>query len=454
MKKKSVLKFLIFTILILIIGCKSTPEVNNIVDAKSSASIKGTGWEIKLSGARDSQLFKSNLNEWEKLYSNDFEIKEFESKGVLNSYKVIKFSKIIGMIDDANPDKFNKDLWDMGYQVILESEDGYSIGFNTGEVNIFDMYLAFEKNNNEITPSIVGNISSSIKIKDLTNIIVNIDKIDLKENNFIFELKIGDSIKKLKIKDIQNSKYYFEGPGQFINSYGNIFQYNWGGIKLVDYLSQYTTLTKDNIITIKSMDGYEMDYSGEQILDQSDGYWLLAIKQDGQLMSEDPGYIRLVKAGENNPIIDGHCSAKMVQQLIVKNGVFNDFTISIVNGSTIETMDRQSLQSGVTVNKNIVNYYDKKRETTTKYIGLPLYDFFLRYNDYKNITIEAKDGYSITLNRSDIENNKDVIVAMYYEDFSELEPTEFPLVLVWDKEASLIPEGIKKIKCISKFILN
>jgi len=83
-----------------------------------------------------------------------------------------------------------------------------------------------------------------------------------------------------------------------------------------------------------------------------------------------------------------------------------------------------------------------------------LYDFFIRYPDYKTVTIEALDGYSITLNRQDIEDNRDVIVAMFYGDGSALDESEFPLVLVWDKDIILKPEGIKNIKCISKFILD
>jgi len=35
-----------------------------------------------------------------------------------------------------------------------------------------------------------------------------------------------------------------------------------------------------------------------------------------------------------------------------------------------------------------------------------------------------------------------------YKDGSGLSPDEFPLILVWDKDAKLVPEGIKNVKKI------
>ncbi len=454
MKRKLFFIILIISSLFMLFSCETTDSSTIETDSVSSASETGTGWKIEVLGAREVKLYQSSLLDWEDNNSEDFSIMNFESKGVLNSYKVISFAKIIGMIDDANPDLLNQELWNSGYEITLEADDGYSTGFNTQDVNINDIYLATEKNGETIMPSILGNISSSIRIKNLSKIEAKVSQINLEENDFTFEIEIGNIKESFTINELLNSEFYYEGPGQYINSYGNTFQYTWAGIKLVDFLSQYTTLTKENILTIKSMDGFEMDYSGEQILDQNDGLWLLAIKQDGEFMAEDPGYIRLVKVGPQNPLIDGHCSARMVQKIIIDTGEFNDFSISIEDGNNVETMDRQTLQSGVSANKSKINFYNKKNDSIVQYLGLPLYDFFLRYPNYKTVTIEATDGFKITLNRSEIENNKDVIIAMFYGDGSELDISEFPLVLVWDKDASLVPQGIKNIKCISKFILQ
>ncbi len=453
MKSKALLFTLIISTLLIVSGCK-TQSVGTEIDSVSSASENGSGWKLDLNGARETELFQSNISDWQINSSSDFSIQSFESKGESNSYKIINISKIIGIVDDANPDTFNEDLWNSGYDITFEATDGYSIAFNTSDVNFNDMFIAIEKNESEKLPSIVGNVSSSVRVKDLSKIELSVMEINLENNDFSFDIQINDMEKSFTINEMLDSPFYYENKGQYINSYGNTYQYTWAGVKLVDLISEYTQLTEENILTIQSMDGYEMDYSGEQILDQSDGYWLLAIKQDGEFMPEDPGYIRLVKVGPNNPLIDGHCSARMVQKIIIDTGAFNDFSITIEDGAKSEKMDRQTLQSGVSANKSKVNFYNKKTEKTVQYLGLPLYDFFLRYPDYKSVTIEATDGFSITLNREDIENNKDVIVAMFYEDGTELDPSEFPLVLVWDKDASLIPEGIKNIKCISKFILK
>ena len=83
------------------------------------------------------------------------------------------------------------------------------------------------------------------------------------------------------------------------------------------------------------MDGYAMSYSASQLLDNSDGDWILAFKENGEYMPEDPGYIRLVKVGPNNPNITGHVSARMVKKIIIKDVAFKDFSLELIqNGKT------------------------------------------------------------------------------------------------------------------------
>ena len=43
-------------------------------------------------------------------------------------------------------------------------------------------------------------------------------------------------------------------------------------------------------------------------------------------MPEDPGYIRLVKVGPQNPNFTGHVSARMVKKIIIKDTAFNRIT--------------------------------------------------------------------------------------------------------------------------------
>lgn len=451
---KTKIRLIILTTVLIIgtlISCK-TQQVE--VDTVSHATQKGSGWKIELIGARNSTIYLSSFQDWECNSPSDFTIKEFESKGKEHTYKVINISNLVGQVDDANKNTFNELLWNNGFELIFESSDGYSIGIDTSTINYNDMFIAYEKDGVAISPSVVGNLSSQQCIKDLSKIYLKIANVDLSNNNFRLGLSIGSIEKSFTIDELLNSDFYYESKGQFINSYGNSFQYTWGGIKLLNLLNEYCTFSEDNLLTIISMDGYEMDYNADQILNESDGYWLLAIKENGEFMPEDPGYIRLVKVGPQNPMIDGHCSAKMVERIIISKGSFTDFSIDIISGDSKESMDRQEVQSGVFANKSKVNYYNKKTNSVITYLGIPLYDFFKRYNNYKTVTIEANDGYSITLNRSDIENNKDVIVAMFYGDGSEFDSSIAPLIIAWDKDTKLVPEGIKAVKCISKFILN
>ena len=48
--------------------------------------------------------------------------------------------------------------------------------------------------------------------------------------------------------------------------------------------------------------------------------------------------------------------------------------------------------------------------------------------------------------------NEDIIIAMY-KNKANLDPTEFPLVLVWDTASKKVPEGIKNIKRINSIRL-
>ena len=54
-------------------------------------------------------------------------------------------------------------------------------------------------------------------------------------------------------------------------------------------------------ITKEAMDGYAMSYSGDQLLDNSDGDWILAFKETVLICLKIQAYIRLVKVGPKDP---------------------------------------------------------------------------------------------------------------------------------------------------------
>ena len=66
--------------------------------------------------------------------------------------------------------------------------------------------------------------------------------------------------------------------------------------------------------------------------------------------------------------------------------------------------------------------------------------------------IVASDGYSITLDSRQLNRNDDVILATLKEGES-LPEREWPLVLVWDRNAERVPDGIKAVRNITEIHL-
>jgi len=197
-----------------------------------------------------------------------------------------------------------------------------------------------------------------------------------------------------------------------------------------------------------------MSYGGEMLLDQADGDWILAFKENGEYMPEDPGYIRLVKVGPQNPNITGHASARMIKKIVTEGEPFKDFILTIVENGTSEIFDRQTMQSGVITNKNKATYYDRKNDEDIEYMGISLWRLLERLEGYSAVTVEATDGFSVTLDNAQIEGNDYVILAMYIgSDGSLLDDKEWPLRLVWDKDASVVPDGIKAVRNVVKISL-
>ncbi len=438
-------------------GCASTDHEGTTPDAVSQATPKGEGWKIELSGVRNDEVWESNLNSWIQQNPELLVPLEYEKKGELHSYQGFPLKEIIAMVDDADgsmPASFRTEKWTAGYELTLTAGDGYAQTLMTSDFNPGDLYLGISQDGSPMAPTLIGDISGQYWVRDLASISLGLQPVSLETNDFELLLSIGSENASFTISEMENHPYYLEDRGNYTNSYGNNFQYTWGGVKLVDLINDYTTLTEDMTITIQAMDGYEMDYSGSQLLDQENGTWILAFKENGEYMPEDPGYIRLVKVGPENPEITGHVSARMVKKIMISQESFTDFAITMDGPGGKEVFDRQTLQSGVSTHKSVVSYYDRKSESSVEYMGLPLFEMFSRYDGVNQVTLEAEDGFSITLDASEVIGNQDVILAMYYGDGSELSDRERPLVLVWDQNAALVPDGIKAVRNISKLIVE
>lgn len=467
--KKTIVNFLLpalAAVLLLFAGCATAvdaPEAaagsveKTEIDAVAHATPKGEGWMVSIAGVRTDEIWESNYEKWKEDPSSGYGEYEFSMKGEPVKFTAMPFKNIIAMVDDADgtmPYSFLNDKWNKGYDITMTASDGYSVTVNSADFSADDFYIADSMDGEKIHPMITGNVSTQFWAKDLSEISLSLQPLTLEDNDFELLINIGGKQDAFTIGELEKLSYYVEDKGNYTNTYGNTFEFLWGGVKIIDLINEYTTLSEDMSITIEAMDGYAMSYSAAQLMDNSDGDWILAFKEDGQYMPEDPGYIRLVKVGPQNPNFLGHVSARMVKKIIIENTSFRDFAIDIVDGDEVEILDRQTLQSGVTTWRTTVNYWNRKAEKTVGYMGMPLYEILSHYSGYDTVKIVAGDGFEIALAASEVADNDDVILAMYYADESELSDNEFPLIIVWDQDAERIPEGIKAVRNIVKIIVE
>jgi hypothetical protein len=451
---KRIIYYLSAVMLLIMIGTVSAEENN--VDAVSSATPGGTGWKISLIGVRNDVIWQSDFESWKE--KPDYQIEmELEKKGETKLYAGILLKEIIAMVDDASggmPYEFQTKLWEEGYEITLTATDGYSASFSTKDASAHEILLVDSINGESVSPRIAGNVTGKAWIRDLSEIELSLAPVDLINNTFEFVLNINSTKKSYTIKQLESMPIYTEDRGGFTNSYGNTTEGIYGGVKLIPLLSEFMELSPESSIKITAMDGYEMTYGGEMLLDQKDGEWILAFKENGEYMPEDPGYIRLVKVGPEVPNITGHISARMIKKISSEGESFRNFELKIIEKDMTEVFDRQTLQSGVTTNKNRAVYYDRKSGLDIDYMGISIWRLLERLESYSAVKIEASDGFSVTLDNSELEGNDGVILAMYTsaEDLL-LEEKDWPLRLVWDKNAETIPAGIKAIRNVVSITL-
>ncbi len=321
---------LVLLIFLLTMGCTTTDSnraaesKENIVNSVSPATPEKTGWEISLTGVRTDKLWQSQYNSWKET-EGFYTTVELEKKGKTKIYKGISLDHIIAIVDDLSgeyPFTFQKDLWKKGYDITLTAKDGYSFTFSTEKLSAKEIYLIDNLDGKDIPPMIAGNINGKAWVKNLAEIELGLTPVTLNNSNFEFILEINGRASSYTICELEDLPIYIEDKGQYTNSYGNVFSGVYGGVKLLPLLSQFMDVKPETTIKIIATDGYEMDYSGETLLDQENGDWILAFKENGEYMPEDPGYIRLLKVGPQKPNIDGKLSARMIKKIICTGGVF------------------------------------------------------------------------------------------------------------------------------------
>lgn len=449
----------------------STPGSASTLDAASSASPAGD-WKVALQGVRNDSLSQAYYQKLKSAGQNYLR-KTVDKKGVSVEYSGLSLDAVLAMVDgkdSSHPFSFDADLWAKGYDIVLTAADGYSVSFSTKDLSPKALVLADKEAGKYLAkPMTVGDAPKNLWVKDLVSISASLapGATSAEAEAFALELDLNGMRASLSLADLEKDPAYIEGTGSYTTSAGTKYTNVYGGVSLSALLGRYMDLSAQDSVTFIATDGYEMTYPGSLILDEADGKWLLAFKLDGDFLPKDPGYIRTIKVGPKAPTIDGHSSVKMIQKIVVRQEGFKDFTLSY-SGKMNGSLDRSTVQSCVSCHGKEVAF--ERKDVNASYKGFPL-QLLLAYADdplyapHKQDTgilaydaaaaqagygveVIAEDGYSIKLDSRDLDGNNDIILAMYKESES-LGPDEFPLVLVWDKNASRLPEGIKNVKRVS-----
>lgn len=454
-------------------------EVAESPDAVSGATTDALWWEVALRGLRSDTITA-------KTYANikDQAVKQgtyteltVERKGVASTYQGIPLKDVVARVDGQDwqePFVFDEALWNSGYDITLTAVDGYSATFSTAEVPADALFFYDEKDGESVLPGIVGlDVSSKLMVKELASIECALATEAAIQDAVSLEVVINGEQIDFSRSELTKTPYYAVGKGGFTTSAGTYYENTYGGIRLADFLSSFIALDPDSTVTLLATDGYSMSYSFSEISGLDNGVWILAFEMDGEYMSDDPGPFRGLRIARNAddpvPNIDGHSSPKMVKRIEISQEVYKDFSL-LVKGKMESNLDRSTIQSGIncTAHKTIVEYYNKKTQTVETYTGIPLYallaygddpDFAPHKQTDKNVLaydkaaaqagyqvkIIAGDGYSVTLDSREVDGNADVIIAMYQDDM-ELADGDWPLKLVWDQNAEVVPEGIKAVR--------
>ena len=458
---------------LLFTACSGGPDVQQ--EAKA-VTVEAPDWSIAVSGEEKAKLTGADYMAMRNNSEIGVEI-SLEKKGETSLYEGIPFKQVAALADGGSPSGFDAGLWESGYDITLTASDGYSVTFNTADLSADDLYLVNSKDGTEIPPQTAGDVPGNLWVKDLILVELALGQNGPGEkegSGFTLTLDIGGSEHLYTLEELEASPYYIEAKGSFTTSAGTTYTHTYGGVQLAELLESYFDLKPDTTVTFVASDGYEMSYSGEEIMDTTNGEWILAFKSDGSYLPFDPGYIRTVKVGPDNPNIEGHLSVKMIEKIKVDEKGFTDFTLEM-KGKMDFSLDRQTLQSCVNCHRKSVTYHDRKDDEDFAYTGFPVWRI-LAYSDDPDyaphkqdksilsysreamnagydVTITAADGFSITLDAAELDMNQDVILAMYKEG-EELPEREQPIIIVWDKEAKRVPEGIKPVRSIEEISLQ
>lgn len=300
-----------------------------------------------------------------------------------------------------------------------------------------------------------------------------VDEATAAPEGVLLTLVKGDATFDYTLSDLETLDR-ITGPGTFTNSAGVDFSATYTGIPMLTLVGN---VPMDSTVRVFASDGYSMNYDVGMLFDQSEGTWILAYMENGEYMPRDPGPLRVVRIGEDNPHFTSSLSARMVERIEVL-GAYEEYSL-LLDGAVARSFSREELEAGIGCPCHTATVTATSKGETHTYTGLPLWrliayvddevfpatDLGIYYNDGDfndalaaagyTITLVASDGYTQTVPADLIARDDRFIVAFKMDGvFLDPESTGF-MRFVYDDSVEL-PEGasLNPVKFLERIALE
>jgi hypothetical protein len=340
-----------------------------------------------------------------------------------------------------------------------------------------DMLIAFGEDLSHYysgRPSTTG-----LMVKDVAYLVVNYDGGALPERTAVGESTVlipggsltvvaGERSTSYTIADLEELDVV-TAQGTFTNTIGVDYTATYTGVPIATLIGNVPV---DTTILVTAADGYSMNYEAGMLLDRSEGTWILAYKENGSYMPYDPGPLRVVLVGEENPHFEGAISAKMVTRIDIL-GTYEDYSL-LVHGAITRAFSRVELESGVGCSCHTSTVTVTSKGKTHTYTGLPLWRLVAYVDDERapgpeqgihydeedfnaalaasgyTITLVAEDGYTQSVTSQLIAHDDRFIVA-FKRDGLFLDPAKSGYMRFVYDDSVLFPAGtsLRSVKFLS-----
>jgi len=269
----------------------------------------------------------------------------------------------------------------------------------------------------------------------------------------------GGALVEYTLADLEQLEV-ITAQGTFTNSAGVDYTATYTGVPLTTLIGN---LSEGATVRVTASDGYSMNYPVEMIVDRHEGTWILAFKENGDYMPLDPGYLRIVLIGKNNPHFESSLSARMVERIEIL-GVYEEYTL-LLKGAVERLFTRGELEAGIGCPCHTATVTSTRKGEAQTYTGLPLWrliayvddgiypdvELGIHYNDEDfnddlaaqnyTITLTASDGYAQTVASTLIAGDDRFIVA-FKKDGVFLDPAADGYMRFTIDDSVEFPEGM------------